>query len=163
VTRSRRRWGPRLWKPRFWIVLSVFWAVLLFIAFTQRYDRVNTDLSEISERFRGFFLPPFSGYYYTSEYRAASSILAKSLLFGSFGMMLGMISVTSDLYFRGKMFNSIAWASIIFMALAIEATQIFLAPAYSDSTDFLIATLGAIMGLRGIHQIFVPTTDPKNP
>ena len=141
----------------------MFWAVLLFIAFTQRYDRVITDLSEISERFRGFFLPPFSRYYYISEYHAASGILAKSLLFGSFGMMLGMISVTSDLYFRGKMFNSIAWASIIFMALAIEATQIFLAPAYSDSTDFLIATLGAIMGLRGIHQIFVPTTDPKNP
>lgn len=161
VTRSRRRWGVRLWKPRLWIVLSVFWAVLLFIAFTQKYDRVITDPSEISERFRGFFLPPFSRYYYTSEYRAASSILAKSLLFGSFGMMLGMIGVTSHL-FRGKMFNSIAWASIIFMALAIEATQIFLAPAYSDSTDFLIATIGGITGFKGIQHILAPTTDPKN-
>lgn len=162
VTRSRKRWGARLWRPRFWIVVSMFWAALLFIAFTQGYDRVITDSREISERFRGFFSPPFSRYYYTSEYRAASSILAKTLLFGSLGVMLGMIGVTSD-HDRGKLFNSIAWASVILLALAIEATQIFLPPAYSDSTDLLIATLGGIVGLRGVQHIFAPETDPKTP
>lgn len=162
VTRSRKRWAARLWTPRFWTVVSMFWAALLFIAFTQGYDRVITDSREISERFRGFFSPPFSRYYYTSEYRAASSILAKTLMFGSLGMVLGMIGVTSD-HDRGKMFNSIAWASIIFMALAIEAAQIFLPPAYSDSTDFLIATLGGITGFKGVQHIFAPTTDLKTP
>jgi VanZ family protein len=159
LTRSRQSWGgARLWAPRFWIVISMLWAALLFIAFTQRYDRVVTDPSEISERFREFFLPPFTRYYYTSEYRAASSIMAKSLLFGSFGMMLGMIRVTSDFCFRSKTFNSIALASIISIALAIEATQIFLAPAYSDSTDVLIATISGIMGFKGIEHILTPTT-----
>ena len=155
VTRSRKSWGTRLWEPRFWIVVSACWAILLFFSLTQGYGRVTTDLPEILERFRGFFLPPFSRYYYTSEFRAASSILAKSMLYGGFGMSLGMIGMTSDL-FRGNSFKAMAWASIVFLALAIEATQIFLPPLYSDSTDFLIATLSGIMGFKCIQHIFTP-------
>jgi VanZ family protein len=160
ITKSRKRWGVTLWIPSFWIVVSVLWAILLFFSLTLGYDRISTDLPEIFERFKGFFTPPFSRYYYTSEFRAASSILGKSMLYGGFGMTLGMIGVTSA-FFRGNPFKSIALASIVILALAIEVTQIFLPPLYSDSTDLLIATLSGIIGFKCIQYIMTPTMDLK--
>ncbi len=129
------------------LMLVLTGALVIEIAFTGRYERVCTA-AEIETKWESFWAPPFSKYYYTTEFLAASNFAGKALAFAFFGFFVGNLrndqSGLRKKKSRGK--DSLYWGLIVLLALCVELPQVYVQPFIADASDILIYISGAAIG-----------------
>lgn len=130
------RWLPLLlalaWLP---VLMAVFWYPFEFRA----------DGAWVRERMALFQRVPFEIYYFGTEFRAITSLLQKMLLFAPLGAMLAWWAGGLPWLWRSWALAA-SMALIALAALGIELGQVLLPDKHPDSTDWLLQSLGGILG-----------------
>ncbi len=134
-----------------------------FLAFLGRYQRWSTE-GEIENAWFHFWAPPFSKYYYTSEFLAGSNIAGKLLVFFVIGGALANLfhppinerkGVRDEMPHRARGWSYVPSVLVMVgMGFIIELGQIYLYPFYSDASDVLIYVLGGSGGWF-VHRCLV--------
>ena len=130
---------------RFMLVLTC--ALVIELAFTGRYERVCTE-AEIETKWESFWAPPFSKYYYTTEFLAASNFAGKALAFAVLGFLVGNLSHDQEIPSKKMpLVKRIFYMGLILsIALCIELPQVYLQPFVADASDILTYLSGATIG-----------------
>ncbi len=129
------------------LMLVLTCALVIELAFTGRYERVCTA-AEIETKWESFWAPPFSKYYYTTEFLAASNFAGKALAFAVFGFLVGNLRHDQS-GLRKKKYRRVGIlyiALILLLALCVELPQVYVQPFIADASDILIYISGAAIG-----------------
>lgn len=131
----------------FRVMLVMACVLLIELAFLGRYERACTT-EEITSNWKFFWAPPFSKYYYTTEFLAASNFAGKALAFAVLGFLVGNLRHHQPLSAKnGKQMQTIICAGVIvIVALCVELPQIYLQAFIADASDILIYLAGATIG-----------------
>ena len=134
------------------IILVLAYVLVIELAFTTRYERVCTA-AEIATKWESFWAPPFSKYYYTTEFLAASNFAGKAMAFAVLGFLVGNLYHNQETltkkrtYWKGSLYLGL----IFLVAACIEIPQVYLQPFIADASDILIYITGAAVGWQ-IHN-----------
>ncbi|MDC0326126.1 VanZ family protein [bacterium] len=133
----------RLNQSKFFRTMLVLICVFVIeLAFTGRYERFCTA-SEIDTKWKFFWAPPFSKYYYTTEFLAASNFAGKALAFGVLGFLIGNLRYDQ----RTNVVKTTLYGGLILLvAVCVELPQIYLQPFVADASDIFIYITGATIG-----------------
>ena len=140
-------WIPFLFIHLFRMLLVSAFTLAIFFAFLGRYENLSTK-AEIEAKWQHFWAPPFSKYYYTSEFLAASNFVGKAFVFAVLGFLLGNLRHSQRVQKQGK---PLTWglsvvAFVCIIATSVELLQIYLQPFVADASDILVFLTGAAMG-----------------
>jgi glycopeptide antibiotics resistance protein len=138
----------RLNQSKFFRAMLALTCVLVIeFAFTGRYERFCTA-AEIDTKWKFFWAPPFSKYYYTTEFLAASNFAGKALAFGVLGFLVGNLrhDQRKQVSKRTRMPTILYSGLILLVALCVELPQIYLQPFVADASDIFIYLSGAAIG-----------------
>jgi glycopeptide antibiotics resistance protein len=91
---------------------------------------------------------PFEAYYYGTEFRAVTEVFHKTGFFFPLGALfaLGAIAVRRRFPVPALLFHLASALVGAGAAAAIEMGQLFLPGKIADATDWLLATLGVVIG-----------------
>lgn len=134
------------------IILVLAYVLVIELAFTTRYERICTA-AEIATKWESFWAPPFSKYYYTTEFLAASNFAGKAMAFAVLGFLAGNLyhnqkTLTKKrTYWKGSLYLGL----IFLVAACVEIPQVYLQPFIADASDILIYIIGAAVGWQ-IHN-----------
>jgi glycopeptide antibiotics resistance protein len=141
--------GLGRWLP---LLLALAWLPVLMTVFWYPFD-FHTDGSFVRERLASFQRVPFEIYYFGTEFRAITSLLQKMSFFAPLGALLAWwVSGLPWLWRTWGLAASLAL--IVLAALGIELGQVLLPDKYPDSTDWLLQSLGGLLGYglaRAVH------------
>ena len=135
----------KLDNPWIWGIVALFWSISLLFMFNVNSKNFLVDQELIAARWRDFFTPPLVGYYYTSEYRALSNLIGKTMVFAVSGILTALVAFTGRTLIWKKVFLiGFIWSGCI--GIVIEILQLFLPPAISNATDIAIYVVGYSIG-----------------
>lgn len=136
---ARRAW--------LWLGLAAVYSLLLAAVFCEPFVAID-DLQQLKPRYNGFFRVPFGSRYPGSEFNMLSQIVKKGLLFAPLGALLTLslarLPVPRPVR---RILLGIALLAAAGVATAIEMAQVFLPPHVPSSTDVILCTLGAAIGM----------------
>lgn len=139
-------------------MLAIGWFGVLGAVFWYPF---NFDTGGLPLRERLGFLDrvPFATYYFGSEFRAATEVLHKILLFLPLGGLLAWWATCLSWKWRTWAAVS-AFLIIPFGAIGIELGQVFLPEKIPDSTDAFLEMLGGVAGYV-VARVFFARARPK--
>lgn len=150
------RGGSRLaW---FALTLAIGWFGVLGAVFWYPF---NFDTGGLPLRERLGFLGrvPFTAYYFGSEFRAATEVLHKILLFLPLGGLLAWW--VTCLSWKWRTWAAVSTFVIISLgAIGVELGQVFLPEKIPDSTDAFLEMLGGVAGYV-VVRVFLSRLRPK--
>jgi glycopeptide antibiotics resistance protein len=133
--------GMSRWLP---LLLSLAWIPVLMAIFWYPFD-FRADSAFIRERMDFLGHVPFEIYYFGTEFRAITSVFQKMLFFAPLGALLAWWVVGLPWLWRS--YAAAASMSVILVtALGIELGQVMLPGKYPDTTDWLLESVGGILG-----------------
>ena len=137
------------------IMLVVVCILVIEVAFIGRFERVCTA-GEIDANWQAFLAPPFSKYYYTSEFLAASNFAGKALTFAVLGFLVGNFRHKQrPLRKQESRRAGILYIGFILLtALFVELPQVYMQPFIADASDIMIYMSGATIGWM-THAFFI--------
>ena len=133
--------GMSRWWP---LLLAITWIPVLMAIFWYPFD-FRADSAFIRERMDFLTRVPFEIYYYGTEYRAITSVFQKMLFFAPLGVLLAWWVVGLPWLWRSYAAAS-SMLVIVVTALGIELGQVMLPGKYPDTTDWLLESVGGILG-----------------
>lgn len=128
-----------------WLGFALVWIGLLAAIFWYPFD-FQTGRAFLTERLQSLHRVPFETYYYGTEYRAATEVLHKVSFFIPLGLLLAL-GVTQIRHYSWR--RIAGWGALIaigLVAFGIELGQLFLPDKFADITDWVLETLGGILG-----------------
>ncbi len=139
------------------------WIAVLILVFWYPYD-FTTERSLLIGKWQGFFSVPFRTYYYTSEFRAITELLRKTVFFLPLGVAVSvMIPPRGPLSGAvPRVLTSLRLILIAIPAAAIELGQILLPTHTANATDLALEILGALAGLAIARRV-LPGQVPPGP
>ena len=142
---SGRSRQTTFWQPALWLALG--WCGVLMTVFWYPFD-FRTDGNFVRERLALLSKVPFETYYYGTEFRAVTEVLHKILFFMPLGAFLAL-AAKSLRYQRSVahvVVRVLTFAVLLSAPIAIELGQVMLPGKYPDTTDWLLETIGALLG-----------------
>ncbi|TCV88113.1 VanZ family protein [Sulfurirhabdus autotrophica] len=128
-----------------WLAATLFWTAIIITVFWYPFD-FHFSREFAAKNLPGMLRVPFLTYYYGTEYRAITEVLHKMGFFLPLGALLGL-GVTQIHHYSWRQFAGwFAILSISLFALGIELGQAFLPGKFADITDWMLETLGGILG-----------------
>jgi glycopeptide antibiotics resistance protein len=136
---ARRAW--------LWLGLAAVYSLVLAAVFCWPLEPIR-DLPQIKARFNGFFCLPFCSSYHNTEFALVSDILKKGLLFAPLGglLALALAALPVPRPIR-RILVGVALLGTSGVAISIEMAQVFLPPHVPSSTDVILCTAGAAIGM----------------
>jgi glycopeptide antibiotics resistance protein len=140
------------WRRGLPLLLALGWIGVLMLVFWYPFD-FRADRGFVQERLAFIERVPFEIYYYGTEFRAITSVFQKILFFAPLGALLAWFVAGLPWLWRG-------WAAaasilvILLAALGIELGQVLLPDKHPDTTDWVLESLGGILGyavVRAYH------------
>jgi VanZ family protein len=122
------------------------WAFALFFLFWFPFD-VTRDPAHIEERLAMLRAPPFRFYYEGSEFRAFAIASAKLLLALPLGALLAIAVPACGRRARDRLALALVLGAVAALFFAIEIGKVFLREKVPDTTDVLLGTAGAAIGI----------------
>ena len=151
----------RLNQNKYLRMMLVLTCVLVIeLAFNGRYESLCTA-AEINTNWKYFWAPPFSKYYYTTEFLAASNFAGKALTFAVLGFLVANLQHDRKVLQRDRKvltkkmayWENCFYSGLIFLfAVFVELPQVYLQPFIADASDVFIYLSGAAIGWR-IYQL----------
>jgi glycopeptide antibiotics resistance protein len=139
-------WGPQRTLP--WLGGVALWLGVLAVVFWYPFD-FNLDRSFLRNRVQGLGRVPFEAYYYGTEFRAITEVLHKTLFMAPLGVLLYRLGTRLPATWPPALMHSAATLLIAAVALGIEAGQLLLPSKNADATDWLLESLGGLLGYVG--------------
>lgn len=118
------------------VLLTVFWYPFEF----------NTEGAWLRPRLAQLLQPPFHAYYFSTEYRAVTSLFQHLLFFAPFGALLAWCRSTIRIEPWQSLFSFLAVAILALLPAVVELGQVPLVVRKPDATDWALATAGALLG-----------------
>ena len=144
---SRRHWIRKLDQQWIWIFVTLVWSIALLFMFNTNSKTFLDDSELIAARWNEFFVLPLVRYYYTSEFRALSNLIGKTMVFSVNGIFVGLAASTGRKLTWGRWFwIGFVWSGCV--GIAIEVLQVYLPPAIADATDIVIYVIGYSIGFH---------------
>ncbi len=141
------RASPALRRTWLWLGLAAAYSVLLVAVFCTPFEPID-DRALIKERYHGFLAIPFASYFGGSWLRLILDVLKKGLLFGMLGGLLAMaltrLSVPRPVR---RILLGVALLAAGGVATLIELLQVFLAAHTPSSSDVILYTVAAAVGM----------------
>ena len=146
----RRRGATPAWMR---LLAALAWVPVLLLVFWYPFD-FRTDSGFVQERMSFLQRVPFEAYYFGTEFRAATEVFHKLLFFAPQGALLAWwVSVLS---WRWRSYAALAvMLALAVLPMGIEYGQVFLPDKVADTTDWLLETMGGMLGyflFRTIHK-----------
>lgn len=132
-----------------WGGLAAAWTGVLVLTFWYPFD-FRADSAWLAQRVGGLWRPPFTAYYFGTEFRAVTEVLHKLLIFVPLGWTLAR-----------ALGRRAALALGAAAAAGVEAGQLFLPAKNPDFTDWLLETAGAAAGAFLAGPLPVPPERPR--
>jgi len=133
-------------------LLFLSWCIVLTLVFWYPFN-FRIDAEAFKYRLESMHWVPFYAYYYGSEYNALTEVIHKVLFFIPLGAIF-RIFVSSLRYSSYMRLIEIgAFILIAIVAFSIEIGQLFLPNKNSDFTDFVLETIGGLIGYHGLKII----------
>lgn len=140
-TMSASRQGGVSWLP---LGLAVAWVGVLVVLFWYPFN-FHTEGAFLRERLGFLHKVPFEAYYYGTEFRAVTEVFHKLLFFAPLGALLSWFAASVPWRWR-----SLAGFGVFLLILAaplgIEFGQMLLPEKFPDTTDWLLESLGGLLG-----------------
>jgi glycopeptide antibiotics resistance protein len=136
------------WLP---FALAAGWVGALMFVFWFPFD-FHTDGAFIKSRLDFVQRVPFEVYYTSTEYRAVTEMLRKTLFFAPLGGLLAWGVMRQPWRWRGPLFV-LAMLVLAGVPAAIEGGQLMLAHKVVDLTDWLLAWLGGLAGYAVARRV----------
>lgn len=149
---SRFGGGGHVSRPRS-IQLALWGASLwLILVFTVFWFPYNFEMSQafLEARVTGLWVAPLSNYYYSSEYRAATEMLHKTLFFMPLGALLAYAAWQAP---SRRFWLTASALAVAVSAFILEFGQLLLPGKYADMTDCLLESLGGWLGMMLVASL----------
>ena len=166
-TAPRRSLNPLAWG----IAGFFLWSLMLAAVYWYPFD-FRLDAEYLRKRLDLLFTVPLYAYWSSSELRAATELLHKVVFFIPLGLALALARLKlRGTSFRG-LFDVMAISALALVALAIELGRIAQPNKFPDSIDWVLGTLGGVIGYLGaffiIKRLSVPpsrlqSAQPRRP
>lgn len=127
-----------------WILLGVAgWAGVLCLVFWYPFD-FHMERVLLRERAPLLLQVPFHNYYYGTEFRAVTELFHKLLFFAPLGALLalGRLQIRRFSPLRYP-YDALVFVLLLGVPLLIELGQVALPSKHPDSTDWILAAIGA--------------------
>ena len=143
------------WLP---VASGLLWAVVVMLVFWYPYNFV-LDADLLARRWQAVSKLPFIAYFASTEYRALTEALHKSIFFAPFGFALAWIGRS-----RKRLFV-LSGVMVLFFACGIETGKLVLPGRSPDLGNIIVEMLGAFMGYillsRRMHRFALSSTSPR--
>ncbi len=142
---ARAAWGPAL----AWLAaVLLWWTVIAYVSWRPLAFRL--DPRDVAQRLERFSLIPFYDYYRQSEFKSFDNVLRRLIVFAPLGL-------GAALAWRSLGRPPAAWwlwPLGMVQAGVIEAAQFFLPGKVPSTTDFVLGSAGAGLGLYLAGKLF---------
>ena len=151
---------PILRRSNFWWSLGCVSSLGLLAVVVLKAERVVNDPVELSDRWQQFFGWPMSGYYYQAEFAALTTLVYKTIIFTWIGGCFG-VAIVRNKRVSQKTCRLTAIFLMLLIAVAVEVSQIYLAPHIPDAFDvmvYLATMLGSSVVVQRLSQVTQAST-----
>lgn len=124
---------------------ALAWALVLVAVFWYPFD-FSTEGAHLRSRLALLQQPPFHAYYFSTEFRAATSALQLVLWFAPIGVLLGLARSALPPGALRTLFGLACALALLGLPAGIELGQVALTTRKPDSTDWALASLGGLLG-----------------
>ena len=130
-----------------WILAFAGWAGVLMIVFWYPFD-FKTEWGFVHARLAALKRVPFEAYYFGSEFRAVTEVFHKTGFFFPLGALLAVAAarIRRRVAVPAVLLHAASALVITCAAAGIEIGQLFLPDKIADTTDWLLETLGGLLG-----------------
>lgn len=129
------------WLP---LVLALAWVGVLAVVFWYPFN-FHTEGAFLRERMGFLSKVPFETYYYGTEFRAVTEVFHKTLFFAPLGALLAWF--VAGLPWLWRSYGSVVSVMVVMItALGVELGQVMLPEKFPDTTDWVLESVGGIMG-----------------
>ena len=130
-----------------WLLALAGWAGVLMIVFWYPFD-FSTEWRFVHGRLAALKRVPFEAYYFGTEFRAVTEVFHKTGFFFPLGALLaiGAAGIRRRLAVPAVLLHVASGLIIAGAAAGIEIGQLFLPGKVADTTDWLLATAGGLVG-----------------
>lgn len=132
--------------------LLLAWIAAVGIVFWYPFD-LRLDRAFIHERLAFLHRVPFEIYYFGSEFRAITELLHKVLFFAPGGLLLAWLTTPLQSSRWGRPAGLASIAFLAALAFVVELGQVLLPSKYPDLTDWLLETVGGLIGYLGFRFV----------
>ena len=136
-----------------WLGWWVVWLGATLAVFWLPFD-FDPDRLSLSAAVEAFTRTPLNNYYFESEFMALNEVLRKVGFFIPGGMLWALSGSAQHPGGRTPSRRPV-WV-LLLLALAIETGQLMLPERVADLSDFLLESLGAVLGYKMAHWIGRP-------
>ena len=150
----KEAFAPILRRPSFWWSLGCVSSLGLLAVVVLKAERVVNNPVELADRWQRFFGWPMAGYYYQAEFAALTTLVYKFIIFTWIGGCFGA-AIASNGEASKKSRRITAIFLMLLIAIAVEVSQIYLAPHIPDAFDitvYLATMLGSSAVVRRLRQ-----------
>jgi glycopeptide antibiotics resistance protein len=130
-----------------WILALAGWTGVLIVVFWYPFD-FNTEWGFVHGRLAALRRVPFEAYYFGTEFRAVTEVFHKTGFFFPLGALLAVGAARLRRRFALPAFLLDGASALVVAGAAagIEIGQLFLPDKVADTTDWLLETLGGVVG-----------------
>jgi glycopeptide antibiotics resistance protein len=130
-----------------WILALAGWAGVLMVVFWYPFD-FNTGWGFVHGRLAALKRVPFEAYYFGTEFRAVTEVFHKTGFFFPLGALLavGAAGIRRRFAVPAVLLHAASALVVACAAAGIEIGQLFLPGKIADTTDWLLETLGGLVG-----------------
>lgn len=130
-----------------WCVALIGWLVVLGVIFWYPFD-FRTDGQFVRQRIGDLARAPLHAYYKSSELRALTELIHKTVFFLPLGVLLAIVTnyLRARIEIPTAIYHCIAGVGIAGVAAVIEAGQLLLPRKIADLTDWGLELLGGLAG-----------------
>ncbi len=143
-----------------WMAWWMLWLVAIVNVFWLPFD---FDLYRLtgSAFTEAFTRAPLTNYYYASEFMALNEVLRKTAFFVPGGLLLGLAGLARNR--RGSRPSKGALLLLVLLAFGLETGQLMLPGRTCDLTDFLLQSLGGMLGYAMARWMGPPAPGQHRP
>ncbi len=127
------------------------WIAVLCFVFWFPFD-FRSDGAFIKSRLDFVYRVPFEVYYFGTEYRAITEVLHKTLFFAPLGGLLAWGVARQPWLWRGPLFG-LSMLVLVATPAIIELGQVMLPEKVADTTDWLLAWMGSLLGYAATRRL----------
>ena len=130
-----------------WLLALAGWAGVLMVVFWYPFD-FNTEWGFVHARLAAIKRLPFEAYYFGTEFRAVTEVFHKTGFFFPLGALLaaGAARLRRRFAIPAVLLDGASALLIAGAAAGIEIGQVFLPGKVADTTDWLLETMGGLVG-----------------